>query len=75
MKKTNKIMSVLISIMMIMGMLPQMAFANEIRPEGLEWDEEEGIAYFTPLEKVEVYLVKLYRNSELIDQNTNEDYW
>ena len=75
MKKTNKIMSVLISIMMIMGMLPQMAFANEIRPEGLEWDEEEGIAYFTPLEKIEVYLVKLYRNSELIDQNTYEDYW
>ncbi len=75
MKKTNKLISILISIMMVISMLPSVVMAEEIRPEGLEWDEQTGTAYFAPMEFVEVYIVELWLDGECIDKNTVEGDW
>ncbi len=74
MKKTNKFLSMILSVIMLIGMLPTISFATAV-PTELFWSEyHDGVASFVPIDGVEVYLLELYKGPELIDKNTVEDY-
>ncbi len=73
MKKTSKIICTILSLIMIIGVLPTVSFAETAVPTELSWEEYHGVASIVPIEGVEVYLFELYKDSVKIDQNTMED--
>lgn len=73
MKRTNKVISIILSVLMLMQMMTTAVFAATNLPTDLHWDEEDGliVSYKTD-PNVEIYLINFYKDGKLVEQLSDE---
>ena len=61
MKRTSKVISIMLSVFMLMQMMTGVVFAASKLPTDLHWDDEDGliVSYKTD-PNVEIYLINFY---------------
>ena len=73
MKRTSKVISIMLSVFMLMQMMTGVVFAASKLPTDLHWDEEDGliVSYKTD-PNVEIYLINFYKDGKLVEQLSDE---
>lgn len=73
MKRTNKVISIILSVLMLIQMMTTAVFAATNLPTDLHWDEEDGliVSYKTD-PNVEIYLINFYKDGKLVEQLSDE---
>ena len=73
MKRTSKVISIILSVFMLMQMMTGVVFAASNVPTELHWDEEYGLtASYKTDPNVEIYLINFYKDGKLVDQLSDE---
>lgn len=73
MKRTSKVISIMLSVFMLMQMMTGVVFAASKLPTDLHWDEDYGLtASYSTNPNVEIYLINFYKDGKFIDNMSDE---
>lgn len=73
MKRTSKVISIMLSVFMLMQMMTGVVFAASKLPTDLHWDEDYGLtASYSTNPNVEIYLINFYKDGKFVDYISDE---